>query len=234
MVTLQALVQMIAPFLTVSWSDVVLVVALIFLEAALSADNAVALAAMVKHLPTPQEQNRALRWGIVGAYSFRILIILLATWIIEFKPAKVLGAAYLLWLCVQHFSVDKEHELERVPGSANFWQTIVLVELTDLAFSFDSIAASVAVAHNKTWILILGGVAGITLMRYVASFFIQWLDEFERLENAAYYMIALVGTRMFLEVLQPAWEIPEWVILTAVLAFFVWGFSKRQSPVDPN
>lgn len=234
MVTLQALAQIFAPVLTLSWSDVVLVVALIFLEAALSADNAVALAAMVKHLPTPEEQNRALRWGIAGAYGFRILIILLATWIIEFKPAKILGAAYLLWLCVQHFSADKEHESERVPGNANFWQTIILVELTDVAFSFDSIAASVAVAHNKTWILILGGLAGITLMRYVASFFIKWLDEFQHLENAAYCMIALVGARMFLEVLQPAWEIPEWVILTSVLVLFGWGFSTRQSPVDPR
>ena len=53
-----------------TWADLFLVVALVFLEAALSADNAVALAALVKHLPTPQQQNRALRWGIIGATAF--------------------------------------------------------------------------------------------------------------------------------------------------------------------
>lgn len=226
METLQTIVDGVARSIT--WTDVFLVLALVFLEAALSADNAVALAALVKHLPTPQQQNRALRWGMVGAYGFRIAIVLAAAWLVEYQPARFLGAAYLLWLSFQHFRGGEE-DSERVPQVANFWQTILLVELTDLVFSFDSIAASIAISR-KAWVIILGGVLGITFMRYMASLFIRWLDEFVYLEDAAYFIITLVGSRMMLSVFLPDWELPEWVLMSGVLVLFLWGFSRRELP----
>ncbi|MDX2271442.1 MAG: DUF475 domain-containing protein [Cyanobacteriota bacterium] len=218
---------------SLTWTDLGLVVALVLMEAALSADNAVALAALVKHLPTPLQQNRALRWGMVGAYGFRIVIVLAAVWLVEYQPARLVGAAYLLWLSWQHFLPSDGDEAERIPGNANFWQTLVLVELTDLVFSFDSIAASVAVSR-KTWVIILGGIIGITVMRYMASVFLRWLDEFGRLEDAAYLIIALVGGEMLLDVILPGrLEIPEWLLISAVMSLFIWGFSQR-NPSSPS
>jgi len=211
-----------------TWTDLFLVVALVFLEAALSADNAVALAALVKHLPTPQQQNRALRWGIIGAYGFRIAIVFAAVWLVEYPPAQFLGACYLLWLAWQHFCGEEEGSEQDITRQANFWQTLVMVELTDLVFSFDSIAASVGVSR-KAWVIILGGILGITLMRYMASLFLRWLDEFSRLEDAAFAIIALVGSLMLLEVFFPQIELPEWGMVVAVLPLFVWGFSQRTS-----
>lgn len=225
--TLQTILEGVLASLT--WTDLLVVAALVMLEAALSADNAVALAALVKHLPTEQEQNRALRWGMVGAFGFRILIVLTATWLIDYWPAQVIGAAYLLWLAYQHFRQESKNEEERIPASANFWQTILLVEMTDVVFSFDSIAASIAVSP-KTWVIITGGILGIVLMRYMASFFLRWLDEFCRLEDAAYVMIAVVGSRMLFNVIFPDFEIPEWVMLSVVVGAFFWGFSKRLTP----
>jgi YkoY family integral membrane protein len=209
-----------------TWTDIFLVVALVFLEAALSADNAVALAALVKHLPTPQQQNRALRWGIIGAYSFRIAIVFAAVWLVEYPPAQFFGACYLLWLAWQHFRGEEEGPEQDITRHANFWQTLVMVELTDLVFSFDSIAASVGVSR-KAWVIILGGILGITLMRYMASLFLRWLDEFSHLEDAAFAIIALVGSTMLLEVFFPQIEIPEWGMVVAVIPLFVWGFSRR-------
>jgi len=103
------------------------------------------------------------------------------------------------------------------------------VELTDLVFSFDSIAASIAVS-KKAWVIIVGGILGITLMRYMASFFVRWLNEFCRLEDAAYLIIALVGGRMLLEVLVPSLELPEWALTPLVVLSFLWGFSRRNLP----
>ncbi|WP_017326909.1 DUF475 domain-containing protein [Synechococcus sp. PCC 7336] len=214
---------------SLEWSDLLAIAALVVLEAALSADNAVALATMVRHLPTGTERDRALRWGIVGAYSFRIAAILGATQILGYWPAKLAGGLYLLWLVAQHFRDVADESIDAVPNTANFWQTIVLVELTDIAFSLDSIAASVGVS-SKAWIVILGGLLGITLMRYMASFFVGLLDEYVRLEDAAYYMIAFVGTRMLAEIVMPEFALPQWLMVGIIGTFFAWGFSKR----NPN
>lgn len=225
--TLQTVAEAIVTSLT--WTDLLVIAALVLLEAALSADNAVALAALVKHLPNQQQQNRALRWGMIGAFGFRIAIVLTATWLVDYWPAQLGGAAYLLWLSFQHFRQDETDEEDRIPSSANFWQTILLVELTDLVFSFDSIAASIAVSR-KAWVIITGGILGIILMRYMASFFLRWLDVFCRLEDAAYFMIAVVGGRMLFNALWPTWEIPEWMMLVVIVGAFFWGFSKRVDP----
>ena len=47
---------------------------LVFLEGLLSADNALVLAMMVRHLPK-EKQKRALRYGIWGAFAFRFIAV---------------------------------------------------------------------------------------------------------------------------------------------------------------
>ena len=56
---------------------------LVFLEGLLSADNALVLAMMVRHLPKDQ-QKRALRYGIWGAFAFRVVAVLLAKVLLGF------------------------------------------------------------------------------------------------------------------------------------------------------
>jgi YkoY family integral membrane protein len=215
-----------------SWSDLGLLVALVFLEAILSADNAIALAALVKHLP-PTEQKQALRWGMWGAYGLRILLILSSTWLMHILPIRLAGAAYLLWLAGFHFWSSDMDETQRIPGSANLWQTIFLVEVTDLMFSLDSVTASLAMSQ-KTGVIILAGILGITIMRYMAGYFIRCLDEFIHLEDAAYGMILLMGGRMLLDCFAPNWHLPEWAMLIPVFGLLLWGFSKRKCAGAPE
>lgn len=50
----------------------IVLLSLIVLEGLLSADNAIVLAVMVRHLP-PKEQKHALLYGLAGALIFRII-----------------------------------------------------------------------------------------------------------------------------------------------------------------
>lgn len=80
---------------------------LILLEGLLSADNALVLAMMVKHLPEKQ-QKKALMYGIWGAYIFRFLVIGIGTYLIKFIWIKAIGAIYLLYLAFKGtFVVNK-------------------------------------------------------------------------------------------------------------------------------
>ena len=71
-----------------------LLVVLVVLEAVLSADNAIALAAIAQGLSDPKVQRRALDLGLVVAFLLRVALILLATWIIHFWQFDLVGAAY--------------------------------------------------------------------------------------------------------------------------------------------
>ena len=76
-------------------SDLVTVALLVALEGVLSADNAMVLAVLVLGLPRHQQQ-KALRYGILGAFVFRITAIMFATYMIEIVWVQLLGAGYLL------------------------------------------------------------------------------------------------------------------------------------------
>ena len=41
--------------------------------------------------------------GLVFALLFRVVLILAAQWVLNFRPLMAAGAVYLLWLCLNHF-----------------------------------------------------------------------------------------------------------------------------------
>jgi YkoY family integral membrane protein len=187
-------------------ADLLVVGVLIIMEGLLSCDNAVVLALRVKHLP-PEQRARALRYGIIGAYIFRIIALMLATWIISQWWLKMLGGAYLLWMAVKHLTSRPESPLDagtptKTPhflGLSPFWSTVLAVELTDIAFSVDSIAAAVALS-SKLWVLIVGGLLGILAMRFAAHGFLTLIHRFPHLEGAAFAAVGVIGLKLLVEV----------------------------------
>lgn len=67
-------------------------------------------------------------------------------------------------LCFQNLLNKNDEEDEVTSRKKGFWQTVITVELMDIAFSFDSVIAAFGVS-NQEWILLLGGVIGILMMR---------------------------------------------------------------------
>ncbi|MFS0780475.1 TerC family protein [Bacillus sp. 1P06AnD] len=208
----------------VSWG---LIGTLILMEGLLSADNALVLAVMVKHLPE-KKRKKALMYGLLGAYIFRFLFIGIGVYLVKFAFIKILGAAYLAWISINHFrkkSQDNEDEKEfnkkgflaRTFGV--FWATVISVELMDVAFSADSILAAFAIS-DQVWVLLIGGMVGILLMRTVASLFLLLIDKFPELENTAFVLIGIIALKMFISVF--GYELPHaYFFLIIVMAFVI-------------
>lgn len=190
----------------VSWG---LIGTLIILEGLLSSDNALVLAIMVKHLPK-KKRKKALFYGLFGAYTFRFIAIGLGVYLIKLWWIKIIGAGYLAWLSIKYF-IDKskdgdEDEAEGIEKGSmlirlfgTFWGTVATVELMDIAFSVDSVLAAFGVS-NEVWILFLGGVLGVLMMRGVAGIFLTLIERVPELETTAYVLIAIISIKMFLGV----------------------------------
>jgi YkoY family integral membrane protein len=215
-----------SPFNVGLEAPVVLVI-LIALEAVLSADNAIALAAIASGLEDPKLQRNALNLGLVGAYILRITLILTATWVVKFWQFELLGAAYLLWLVFEHFTSEEDEEHQHHgPRFTSLWQAIPIIAVTDLAFSLDSVTTAIAIS-DKTWLVIIGGTIGVITLRFMAELFIRWLKEYVYLEDAGYITVGFVGLRLLLRAIKPELVPPEWLMVVAIALVFMWGFSKR-------
>jgi len=204
-----------------------ILVILVFLEAVLSADNAIALAAISQGLQNSKQQGQALNLGLLIAYVLRMGLILTATWVTNYWQFQVLGAAYLLWLVYQYFtSNDNDEHHHHGPRFSSVWQAIPMIAFTDLAFSLDSVTTAIAVSQ-ETWLVLTGATIGIIALRFMAGLFIRWLDEFVHLGDAGYYTVGLVGLRLLGRAINPDLVPPEWVSISLIVLLFVWGFSQR-------
>ena len=205
---------------------------LVALEAVLSADNAIALAAIAQGLEGHVLQRRALNFGLVCAFVLRVGLILTASWVIGFWQFELAGAVYLLWLVFQYFTSSNQKDQDgeshhHGPRFKSLWQAIPMIAVTDLAFSLDSVTTAIAVS-DQIWLVLTGGLIGVVALRFMAGLFIRWLDEFEHLEDAGFVTVALVGVRLLLKVVNDSYVPPEWAMIAAIAILFTWGFSKRK------
>lgn len=277
---------------TLEWLDLLTVGLLIILEGVLSIDNALVLGLLAKRLPKSQ-QKRALTYGLVGAFVFRAIAILMASYLLQWKVVKLIGGGYLAYVALKYFlyemwSAESEHialdkhghpilvddetgeevdtqkfegEIEArtaVPvdmiaplqngdqngngngngtaigspgglaradsadmarvGSGNyakkiryakFWPTVLVIELTDIAFAVDSILAALALISTKQpedggfnpklWVVFLGGILGVILMRIAAVVFIRMLERFPRFELSAYLLVLVIAVKLVVD-----------------------------------
>ena len=207
---------------------------LIILEGLLSADNALVLALMVRHLPRA-EQRRVMRWGIWGAIAFRLVAVLLSTLLLKVWYFKVLGGAYLLYLAAKHFLHGESESADGPRGwDKTFWGTVVAVTFADIAFSIDSILAAVAMAddfpqrfgpNGKIFIVLVGGILGIITMRFVVRYFVLLLDRFPGLAQGAYVLVAWIGLKLVISGFDSGefihFHIPEPLFWSVMLAIAV-------------
>ena len=236
------------------WHDLAIVGLLIILEGVLSIDNALVLGLLAKRLPKRQ-QPKALTYGLVGAFVFRLIAIGAAGLLLKWRIVKLIGGGYLIYIAVKHIFFESKEDVEekfaispegqpelldartgaeltpeqqvleikeRVPvdvaareepetGRARFWPTVLVIELTDIAFAVDSILAAIALVgsapaghpetafHPKLWVVLVGGMLGVVLMRFAAVIFIKLLERFPRFEDAAYYLVTVIGGKLLID-----------------------------------
>ena len=187
---------------------------LIIIESLLSVDNAAVLATMVMDLPE-KERDKALKYGIWGAYIFRGLAMIFASFLIKIWWLKPIGGIYLLYLVYDYWkskqtqseeddTLDKKSNwlYKATIGSlGTFWATVALVELMDMAFSIDNVFAAVAFTPNI--ILVCVGVfIGILAMRFIAQWFVKLMEKYNFLETAAFIVIAILGIKLTLSLFE--------------------------------
>ena len=230
----------------VQFADLVTVALLVVIEGLLSADNALVMAIMILGLPRA-DQHKALRYGLIGAFAFRIVATALAAYLIQISWVKLFGGLYLLYLAQHHFFAGGNADERGRPkparswlGLSPLWGTVVKVELVNLAFSIDSILGAVAMSP-KFWVILTGGLLGIVAMRLVVGQLLTIVRRYPALVDGAFVIIAWVGLKLILEYLHAAgyvhFEVPRWLSLGLIVVIFAvalaWARSAGPAEADP-
>jgi len=208
---------------------------IVSLELVLSADNAVALASITKNLNNINLQKKALNIGIFIALLLRILVILTAQFFLSFWPVKLIGGFYLISLSILKFiKINNQNstiqENYNKGTTSSLVNVILLLAITDLAFSIDSITAAVAIS-DQFLLVITGAVIGVIALRFTSGLFIRWLEVYVNLEKAGYVAVGIIGIKLILQLILYQIVIPEYLFFIVMLCLFLWGFSSKDNNI---
>lgn len=199
---------------------------LVVLEGLLSVDNVLGIAALANELP-PAQQKRAIRIGLGLAYAFRVLALLLASWLATNTWIRWLGAGYLIWLMSSHLTKGHahdvadalEHDVEvaeasgaagvhvavAVPATAGLASVLVQIGLMDLSLSIDNVIAAVGLAPKDDvgnpvmWPIYVGVLIAILALQAIAPHAMNLLKRYPVLEPTAFVLIGYVGVLLVTE-----------------------------------
>jgi YkoY family integral membrane protein len=206
---------------------------IISLELVLSADNAVALASITKNLNNIELQKQALNIGILIALILRILVILTAQFFLHFWPVKLIGGIYLMALSISRLFLINDNDIiesdniNNVKSKISLFKVILLLSVTDLAFSIDSITAAVAIS-DQFLLVITGAIIGVVALRFTSGLFIKWLEIYINLEIAGYIAVGIIGVKLLIQLIFFQLVIPEYLFFLVMLCLFLWGFSRKE------
>ncbi|PGL72210.1 hypothetical protein [Bacillus sp. AFS055030] len=231
---------------------------LILLEGLLSADNALVLAVMAKHLPEEQ-QKKAINIGLLLAFIFRIGAIFIISFLFNVWQVQAIGAAYLIFIALKH--IFKKHDDEKEKKGKSFRMTVAQISLADIAFAIDSILAAVALVIDlpntkmgniggmdgaKFIVIVIGAIAGLIVIRFAAGIFVKLLTTRPSLETAAMLLVGWVGVKLLMHTLAhpslhiishqfvegPIWNTIFWSVML-LIAIGGWFLSKKKT-TDTN
>ncbi|MBI3439398.1 MAG: YjbE family putative metal transport protein [Proteobacteria bacterium] len=156
-------------------TDVGALVAVILIDLALSADNAVAVGVAAGVLP-PEKRGRAIFWGVIVALLLRIALGLITIDLLRIRGVMIAGGVVLLWISfhmlqdlrAHHAAIDAEAQPGAPPRRASFVRALFAIVIANIALSLDNVLAVAGVARNSPAIMVFGLILSVLLMGVAA------------------------------------------------------------------
>lgn len=206
-------------------------VAVILIDLALSADNAVAVGLAAAALE-PKQRQRAVVWGVGLALVLRIFFGLLTVQLLQVRGVMLVGGLTLLWIAWRMWGDLAAHEkaeakAHAAPGSPaaleggesrqpTFMRALISIVFANIAFSLDNVLAVAGVARHAPWIMAFGLVLSVVLMGVAASIIAGLIDRHRWIGHLGIAVIVFAAVTMMwddLSVFFPAFvpEPPTWL-----------------------
>lgn len=184
-------------FAQIGVKEIMLILSILCIDAALSGDNSIAISALAMGLPKAK-QNKVVWAGMGFAATLRVIALCFAAFILANPWVQMLGALYLIKLCWDHFSKAEDEADGASVKQRTLVGTLIAIGFLDLSLSLDNVIAVVAMTNNLAVILI-GVLASIAMLAVATQVTRLLMKRYPSLEHAAYIILAFLGVAMLAE-----------------------------------
>ena len=187
------------------------------LEVVLGIDNIIFISILSSKLEGEKVQARARRYGLIGAFVSRIMLLLSITWVMQLttplftfighafsgRDLILLGGGLFLigkaTLEIHHKLEGAEHdEAASAKRVKSLWSTVAQIMVIDIVFSLDSVITAVGMAEELT-IMIVANVIALVAMLAAAESISGFVDKHPTVKMLALAFLVLIGTNLVAE-----------------------------------
>lgn len=185
------------------------------LEIVLGIDNIIFISILSSKL-SAQEQPRARRFGLLGAFVTRILLLLSIAWIVKLtRPLftvlsvaisgrsliLIVGGLFLIGKATYEIHGKLEGEENEVEGKRvgpSLMAVVLQIMVVDIVFSLDSVITAVGMVDQVS-IMIGANVIALAVMLVAATPISSFVDRHPTIKMLALSFLVLIGTNLVAE-----------------------------------
>ena len=159
--------------------ELVILTQIVFIDIILAADNAIIIGLIAANF-VPKNRKQIIYWGVAGAFVFKIIFALFATYLFKFYFIKILGGLLLIWIVndlrKDLFEIKKIKSPTKKSKEPSFINSVYKVLLADITISFDNVIAVVGAAKEYFEFMIFGLVLSVVLTGALATYLANYVQ----------------------------------------------------------
>lgn len=217
------------------------IISIILLDIVLSGDNAVVIALACRKL-NPAQRKKAIAFGTIGAVVLRIVLTVVAVWILDIPFVKFVGGLLLLYIAWDLLkSGDEDPDIK---GNSGLFAAVRTIIIADFVMSLDNVLAVAGVADGHIGLAALGLVISIPIIILGSQVIMKLMEKLPILVWIGALLIAYTAGKMLVEdkyghrylvattIPQMEWIVPI-VVMVLLIAVGLWT-KKKQTKNIPH
>ncbi|MDO3678178.1 TerC family protein [Paenibacillus ehimensis] len=153
----------------------ILFLQIMLINIVLSGDNAVVIALASKNLPLHQ-RKQAIWWGAFGAIALRVVLTVIAVYVLKVPFIQALGSVLLLWIAIKLLIDEEDHS--NVKQATTLGKAVSTIILADFVMSLDNVLAIAAKAKGEVGVIILGIGLSIPIIVWGSTLVVNLLKQY--------------------------------------------------------
>ncbi|PZE22677.1 TerC family protein [Paenibacillus xerothermodurans] len=197
----------------------------------LSGDNAVVIALASKNLPLHQ-RRQAIWWGAFGAIALRLILTVIAVYILTVPYIQAAGSLLLMWIAIKLLTDEEGHS--HVKEAATLGKAVWTIIVADFVMSLDNVLAIAAKADNNLTVIILGIGLSVPIIIWGSTAVMGLLNKFPILVYLGAAILGYTAGEMLVKDAVVAdmllSDVPHWIVpVVASVIVIAAGLLKKIS-----
>lgn len=169
---------------------------IIILDLVLAGDNAVVIALAARRLPY-NLRKRAIYVGTAGAIIIRILMTIIATYLLTIPFLQAIGGLLLLPIAIKLLNPSDKNTLT-INSEANFLAAVKTIMIADAAMGIDNVLAIAGAAHGNLLLVVLGLLISVPIIVWGSNIIAAYMNRFPLLVTIGASILAYTSGIMII------------------------------------